>query len=56
MPSLIKIGPVILEKEMKIYNDDNDDDNDDDDNDINDDGQRTNLDQKGSLEPLIQVS
>ena len=40
-----------MEKKMKMwkvydnYNDDNDDDND------NDDGQRTNCDQKSSLEP-----
>ena len=48
MPSLVEIGPVVLEKKMKmgtIY-----------DNDNNDDGQRTNIDQKSSLEPSAQVS
>ena len=51
MPSLVEIGPVVLEKKMKmckVY------DNDDNDND--DDGQRTNFDQKSSLEPSAQVS
>ena len=44
--SLVEIAPVVLEKQMKTWkvNDNNDDDNDDDD------GQRTNFDQKGSLE------
>ena len=43
--SLVEIGPVALEKKMwKVY-----DDNDDD-------GQRTNFDQKSSLEPSAQVS
>ena len=50
MPSLVEIGPVVLEKKMKISKV-NDDDNDD-----NDDGQRTNIDQKSSLEPSAQVS
>ena len=48
MPSLVEIGPVVLEKKMKmgkVY-----------DNDDNDDGQRTNFDQKSSLEPSAQVS
>ena len=47
MPSLVEIGPVVLEKKKKmrkVYNDDNDTDNDE--------GQRTNCDQKSSLEPL----
>ena len=51
MPSLVEIGPVVLEKKMtilKVYdNDANDDDND---------GQRTNVDQKSSLEPSAQES
>ena len=39
MPSLIEIGPVVLEKKMKkVY---------DNDNDV----QGTNFDQKSSLEP-----
>ena len=46
-----EIGPVVLEKKMKMWkvydNNNNYDDND---------GQRTNLDQKSSLEPLAQVS
>ena len=48
MPSLVEIGSVVLEKKMKmwkVY-----------DNDDNDDGQRTNFDQKSSLEPSAQVS
>ena len=46
--SLVEIVPVVLEKQMKTWkvNDNNDDHNDNDD----DDGQRTNFDQKGSLE------
>ena len=54
MPSLVEIGPVVLENNMKmrkVY----DDDDDNDDNDDND-GQRTNFDQKSSLEPSAQVS
>ena len=53
MSSLVEIGPVVLKKKMKMWkvydnaNDDNDDDND---------WQRTNFDQKSSLEPLAQVS
>ena len=46
MPSLVEIDPVVLEKKMKMlkgYYDDNDN------NDY--DGQRTNFDQKSSLEP-----
>ena len=48
MPSLVEIGPVTLEKMimLKVY----------DDNDDDDDGQRTNFDQKISLEPSAQVS
>ena len=49
MPSLVEIGPVVLEKKMemwKVYDNANDDN----------DGQRTNFDQKSSLEPLAQVS
>ena len=45
VPSLVEIGPVVLEKKMKMWKVyDNDDD--DNDNDDNDDGQRTNFDQK----------
>ena len=48
MPNLVEIGPVVLEKKMKmfkVYNKDN----------YN--GQSTNCDQKNSLEePLAQVS
>ena len=50
VPSLIEIGPVVLEKKKKmwkVYNNDND---------YNYDGQRTNCDQKSSLEPSAQVS
>ena len=55
VPSLVEIGPVVLEKKMKMWkvydnanaNHDNDDDND---------GKLTNFDQKSSLEPLAQVS
>ena len=60
MPSLVEIGPVVLEKKMKmwkVYNDNDNNDNDNDDNDDDDnDGQRTNFDQKSSLEPSAQVS
>ena len=55
MSSWVEIGPVVLEKKMKMskgyddHNDDNDDDNDQD-------GQRTNFEQKSSLEPLTQES
>ena len=50
MPSLVDIGPVVLEMKMKmlkVYDDDKDD---------NHNGQRTNFDQKSLLEPLAQVS
>ena len=50
MPSFIDIGPVVLGKKKKmskVYNNDNDYDYD---------GQRTNCDQKSSLELLAQVS
>ena len=51
MPSLVEIGPVVLEKKIKMCQVfDNDNDND------NDDGQRTNFDQKSSLESSAQVS
>ena len=47
MPSLVEIGPVVLEKKTKMWKVyDNDDYNDDKNND---DGQRTNFDQKSSL-------
>ena len=51
MPSLVEIGPVTLEKKICLLNTyDNADDKD------NDDGERTNSDQKSSLEPSTQVS
>ena len=53
MSSLVEIGSVLLEKKMKMlqgYYDDNHN------NDNDDDGQRTNFDQKSSLEPSAQVS
>ena len=46
MPSLVEIGPVVLEKKTKmskVYDNDND-------------GQRTNFYQKNSLDPSAQVS
>ena len=54
MLSLVEIGLLVLEKKMKMRKvyDDNDNNYDDDDND----GQRTNFDQKSSLEPSAQVS
>ena len=57
VPSLVEIGPVVLEKKMKMWKvyDDDDDNDDNADNDDND-GQRTNFDQKSSLEPSAQVS
>ena len=45
MAGLVGVGPVVLEKKMKIWTV-YDNDNDDEDND----GQRTNFDQKSSLE------
>ena len=51
--SLVEIGQVVLEKKMemwKVY--DNANDNDDNEND----GQRTNFDQKSSLEPSAEMS
>ena len=56
MSSLVEIDPLVLKKKMKMWkvydnaNDDNDDNNDDND------WQRTNFDQKSSLEHLAQVS
>ena len=44
--SLVEIGLVVLEKKMKMWKV----------YDNNDDGQRTNSDQKSSLEPSTQVS
>ena len=47
VPSLVEIGPVVLEKKKKmwkVYNNDHED------------GQQTNCDQKSSLDPLAQVS
>ena len=60
MSRLVEIGSVISEKKMemwKVY--DNDDENnidDDKNNNDDDDGQRTNFDQKSSIEPFAQVS
>ena len=55
MPSLVKIGPVVLEKKMKMYkvydNANDDDNNDDHDNDR----KRTNSDQKSSLETSSEL-
>ena len=52
--------PVVLEKKMKMWKvyDNNNDNNDanEDNNDDNDDGQRTNFDQKSSIEPSAHVS
>ena len=50
VPSLVEIGPVVLEKMKmwKVYGNDN--------NDNNDDGKRTNYDQKSPLESSAQVS
>ena len=45
----VEMGPVILEKKMKMWKVYDNDDN-------NDDGQRTNFDQKSSFEPSAQVS
>ena len=55
VPSLVEIGPVVLEKKMDMWNVYDNDNNDDNDNN-NDDGQRTNFDQKSSFEPSAQVS
>ena len=54
VPSLFEIGPVVLEKKIKMWkvydNDDDDNDNNYNDNNDNDDGQRKNFDQKSSKE------
>ena len=51
VPSLVEIGSVVLEKKMKMWKVyDNEDNNDDDD------GQRTNFDQKSSLQSSAQGS
>ena len=44
MPSLVKIGPVVLEKKKKMCKG------------YDDNRQGTNCDQKSSLEPSAQVS
>ena len=52
VPKLVEIGSVVLEKKKmgkNHYNDNNADINDDD-------GQRTNYDQKTSLEPSAQLT
>ena len=51
MPSLVEIGPVGLKKKMNMWKV-----HDEDKNNDNDYGQRTNCDQKSSLEPMAQVS
>ena len=54
-PTLVEIGPVVLEKKTKmwkVYDNANDNANAYDVNDW----QRTNFDQKSSLEPSAQVS
>ena len=55
MPSLAEIGPVVLEKKMKMRKvyDNKNDDNDDDNDEV---GQRTNFDQKSSFQPSAQGS
>ena len=53
MPSLFEIGPVVLEKMIKmwkVYDNNDDNDNNYNDNNDNDDGQRKNFDQKSSKE------
>ena len=54
MPFLVEIGPVVLEKKIKMGKVYNNYDNNDDNNDNNYE-QRTNLDQKSSFELLAQV-
>ena len=58
LSSLVEIGPVVLEKKIKMWKvyDNNANSDDEDNNDDNDDRQRTNFDQKSSLEPSAQVS
>ena len=58
MPNLVEIGPVVLEKKIKMWKvyDNNANNDDEDNNDDNDDRQRTNFDQKSSLEPSAQMS
>ena len=53
LPSLDGIFPVILEKKKKMWKVYDNDDADYDDDDNENDGQRTNCDQKSSLEPSI---
>ena len=56
MPSLVEIGPVVLDEKMKMWKVyDSANANDDNDNDDND-GKRTNFVQKRSLDPSAQVS
>ena len=53
VPSFVEIGSLVLEKKMKmwkVYNNNNNNNNNNDN-----DGQRTNFDQKRSLEPLAQM-
>ena len=46
----LKFGPVVLEKDVKIRKVSDINDNNNDNNNNDDDGQRTNCDQKSSLE------
>ena len=56
MPSLVEIGPVVLEKKMKMWKVYDNANNDDNNENGGNKGKRTNFDQKSSLEPLAQVS
>ena len=51
MPNVVEIGPVVLDKKMKMWKvyEHNEDD---DDNEDADDAQQTNFVQKNSIEPL----
>ena len=46
VPTLVEISPVVLEEKIQMWNV-----YDNDDNDNDNDRQRTNFDQKNSLEP-----
>ena len=50
VPSVVEIGPVVLEKTMKMWKVYNNND------DKSGNGQQTNFDQKSSLEPLSHLS
>ena len=51
VPSLVEIGPVVLEKKMKMWKVYDDDNKNNDNN-----GKQIKCDQKSSLEPLAKVS